>query len=302
MFRRRLLSVLLGTVSTLAWGAASHAADLMLSPIPVAEDDYPLNAVSAINGKWEFDAGAMSPGNATFRAAGVLSIPIGERFGLQADLIASMRNGSLAYSGVVHAFTRDPSLYLAGITAGVLFAPGSRLAAVGPEFELYLDRLSIEGWFGYAGIDYVDPLTPDTTGAFAFGEVAYYPTDDWRLDLGGSSVLGENSLTLGTEYLLRDFGTPLSLVADARAHTNGNYTFTIGLKGYIGGNDDNKSLIDRHRQDDPGTEDLFAAAGDSLGKKPPATAPVDPEQACLDGGGYWYYDSGLETMTCGYDD
>lgn len=280
MFSQRLLVVFLGSISSLAWAAAAQAADLLLSPIPVAQDAYPLSAVSAINGKWEVYGGAMSPGGATFRAAGSLSVPVGDRFGLQGDVMATLSGTGLTYATALHAFTRDPSSYLAGVTAGVVVAPGARLGALGLEGELYFDRISLEGWAGVAAIDYVDPLTADTTGFFGIAEVAYYPTDDWRIALGGSSILGDNALRLSTEYLFRDFGTPLSLTADARAHAGGAYSFMIGLKGYLGGNDEQKSLIDRHRQDDPPNRalDLFSAAGNVLNKTATTTpTPTDPE-------------------------
>jgi len=74
---------------------------------------------------------------------------------------------------------------------------------------------------------------------------------------------------------------PLSLTGDARLHTSGGYSFTVGLKGYFGGTDDGKSLIDRQRQDDPPNRaiDLFTAAGNQLYQTAPP--PVDPETACL---------------------
>jgi hypothetical protein len=120
----------------------------------------------------------------------------------------------------------------------------------------------------------------DKAGVFGIGDVAYYPTDDWRFVVGGSYVLGDLSVHGGTEYLFRGLGAPISGVADVRYHTNGSYTFTVGIKGYFGGNDDNKSLIDRHRQDDPPDRaiDLFTAAGSQLFDKAP---PQDPEAACL---------------------
>ena len=86
--------------------------------------------------------------------------------------------------------------------------------------------------------------------------------------------------------MFHDLGFPLSLTADARLHTTGDYTLTVGLKGYFGGNDDGKSLINRHRQDDPHNKavDLFGAAGGQLYATAPTTTtppPADPEAVCL---------------------
>ncbi|WP_439600641.1 hypothetical protein [Devosia sp.] len=269
-------AALLASVFSISFGYAATAADLILSPEPIAEQyvDLVLPAVSGINGKLEIDFGGITdPDSATFRAAGSLSVPIGERFGVQGDVSIGSIDGNWAFGGAVHAFTRDPSSYLLGVTAGVVVADGARLAAVGPEAELYLDRISLEGWAGWAAIDYDDVLTPNENGFFAIGDVAWYPTDDWRISLGGASILGRESLKLATEYQFSGLGFPLSGVGEVRAYDTGAYSFRVGIKGYLG--DPGKSLIDRHRQDDPPNRalDLFSAAGDLLTATPPDEEP-----------------------------
>jgi hypothetical protein len=236
-----------------------------------------LPAVSAINGKLELDFGGITdPESATFRAAGSLSVPIGERFGVQGDVAIGNIDDTWSFGGALHAFTRDPSSYLLGVTAGVVVADGARLAAIGPEAELYLDRISLEGWAGWAAIDYEDALMTDESGFFAIGDVAWYPTDDWRLSIGGASILGRESLKLATEYQFSGLGFPLSGVGEVRAYDTGAYSFRVGIKGYLG--DPDKSLIDRHRQDDPPNRalDLFSAAGDLLTAEPDGP----PDEPC----------------------
>ncbi len=286
-------AALLASVFSIPFGYAASAADLILSPEPIADQyvDLVLPAVSAINGKLEIDFGGITdPESATFRAAGSLSVPIGERFGVQGDVSIGNIDDSWSFGGALHAFTRDPSSYLLGVTAGVVVADGSQLAAIGPEAELYLDRISLEGWAGWAAIDYDNILMPDESGFFAIGDVAWYPTDDWRLSIGGASILGRESLKLATEYQFSGLGFPLSGVGEVRAYDTGAYSFRVGIKGYLG--DPDKSLIDRHRQDDPPNRalDLFNAAGDLL----TATPELTPQQQCEADGGYWnpeyYYD------------
>jgi hypothetical protein len=284
MSRIRILTIaLLTTAGACSWQAAL-AADLIVDqPGVIVDNNAQLPAVSGINGKWEFDPGLLT-GGGLVRAAGSVSIPLGDRFGVQADAMGTWTStNGLVYSGALHAFTRDPERYLAGLTGGIVVSPQATLAVLGPEVELYADRVTLEAWGGFASLNYVDPALLDKTGVFGIGDVAYYPTDDWRFVVGGSYVLGDLSVHGGTEYLFRGLGAPISAVADARYHANGNYTFTIGIKGYFGGNDDNKSLIDRHRQDDPPDRaiDLFTAAGSQLFDK--STPPtVDLEQVCLD--------------------
>ena len=281
-------AALLASVFSMPFGFAASAADLILtSPEPIEDQyvDLVLPAVSGINGKLELDFGGISdPESATFRAAGSLSVPIGERFGVQGDVAIGNIDDTWSFGGALHAFTRDPSSYLLGVTAGVVVADGVRLAAVGPEAELYLDRISLEGWAGWAAIDYDDVLMPDENGFFAIGDVAWYPTDNWRLSLGGASILGRESLKLATEYQFSDLGFPLSGVGEVRAYDTGAWSAKIGIKGYFGGDPD-KSLIDRHRQDDPPNRvlDLFGAAGDLLTPDPELT----PEEQCERDGGDW---------------
>ncbi len=286
-------AALLASVFSISFGYAATAADLILSPEPIAEQyvDLVLPAVSGINGKLEIDFGGITdPDSATFRAAGSLSVPIGERFGVQGDVSIGSIDGNWAFGGAVHAFTRDPSSYLLGVTAGVVVADGARLAAVGPEAELYLDRISLEGWAGWAAIDYDDVLTPNENGFFAIGDVAWYPTDDWRLSLGGASILGRESLKLATEYQFSGLGFPLSGVGEVRAYDTGAYSFRVGIKGYLG--DPGKSLIDRHRQDDPPNRalDLFSAAGDLLTEQVGPGGP--PDEACPSENESWQFVDG----------
>lgn len=285
MTLHRLSVVLLGTVGACAWAMSAHAADLM-SPMPIVEQEQALPAVSGVNGKWEFSVGDISPIGANVRAAGSVSVPLGDRFGIQGDASLDLAGAGVTWGGAVHAFTRDPSSYLAGITGGVVVAPGATLAALGAEGELYMDRFSLEGWAGIAGINYVNPALIDTTGFFGIGDVAYYPMDDLRLAFGGSDILGDLSLHAGSEYLFHDLGTPISFTADARLHNTGAFSVMLGIKGYLGGSDNGKTLIDRQRQDDPPNRavDLFGASAGVLNATPPGTTttPPDYHQICLD--------------------
>jgi hypothetical protein len=280
---------------------SANAADLM-SPVPIVEQEQALPAVSAPNGTFELQGGYISPTGGNLRAAGTVSVPLGDRFGIQGDASLELAGAGLTWGGALHAFTRDPSRYLAGVTGGVVVAPGATLAVLGAEGELYMDRISLEGWAGVAGINYVDPAMLDKTGLFAIGDVAYYPMDDLRVAVGGSYLLGDLALHAGTEYLFRDLGTPISFTTDARLHTSGAFSLMLGLKGYLGGNDDNKTLIDRQRQDDPPNRalDLFGASAGILYATAPGTTatPPDYHQICLDtetSQPGWDWNSGLET-------
>lgn len=224
-------------------------------------------AVSAANGKFEFDAGALNgpaTGGFMFRAAGAFTFPVTDMFGIQADITATNDAGGLGFGGALHAFTRDPENYLLGATAGAYRVNGALLLAAGPEAELYLDRVSLEAWGGLAGLTYDNPAIAGRAGAFLLADVGFYPTDDFRVSAGIGTVVGHNSLHLDAEYLFHNAKLPFSVAADVRFGQDGSIAATIGLRGFIGGRD--KSLIARHRQDDPPSRgaDLGSAAGASL--------------------------------------
>jgi hypothetical protein len=219
-------------------------------------------AVSGINGKFEFSAGALTLPTPSFvgRVAGALTVPLGDRFGLQADFSVSSTPG-YTLSAALHAFTRDPSNYLLGASAGFVKSSGALVIAAGPEGELYRDRVSLEGW---AGVSMVDPSAPGPTrfGVFALGTVAYYPTDNWRVSVGVSSLDNYAALQIGSEYLLDTFDMPVAVTGEARIGQDGGVRVLLGLRGYVGP-DPHKSLIARQREDDPADlgSALYGAAG-----------------------------------------
>lgn len=226
-------------------------------------------AVSGVNGKLEFDAGVLSLGSTPsymLRGAGSLALPLGDQLGFQGDVTLST-GSSFGNSAAVHVFTRDPDSHLLGATFGFASMPGAMVFAAGPEAELYYGRFSIEAWGGLAHTNYSDPGTPDRTGIFAMGDLAYYPDDDWRLDAGLSLLAGHVAAHVGSEVLLHGFPQPLSLAFDGRVGSDGSVGATAGIKVYFGGGD--KSLIARHRQDDP--QNRGATLSEATGSVPRAT-------------------------------
>jgi len=204
-------------------------------------------AVSAPNGKLEFDAGVLNvPSGFVGRIAGTLTLPIGDRFGIQTDFSAASITGFTG-STAIHVFTRDPQSYLVGGTIGAVWTPGSAIVAAGPEAELYMDMWTLEAWGGLA---MVQPNSGGNhTGVFGMADIAYYPTQNFRVSAGVSLLDGYSALHLSTEYLFETHPLPLALTGEARLGQDGSILAMIGLRAYFGA--PHKSLIDRHRQDDP---------------------------------------------------
>ncbi|MEQ1768607.1 MAG: hypothetical protein ABL879_02100 [Devosia sp.] len=249
---------------------------------PASMDDWP-QAVSAFNGQWELNIGVLTnPDSFAGSATGSFTTPVGP-FGLQGDFTLSANGSGKTFSATFHAFARDPSAWMVGITKGIVVTDDAALLALGVEGELYFDQLSLETWAGLAGVTYANPDLDDATGFFFFGDLAYYATPNWRLVGGVSSVLGNNQLHLATEYFLQDqLQVPFSFVADARIGETSSKV-TIGIHGYFGGDDPNKSLIDRHRQDNLRLRslDLWGSTIPVVNDKgpPPVVELVDPEES-----------------------
>lgn len=246
---------LTGTVVITAFGGTAFAADVVVEP-----DCTP--AVSAINGKIEGAGGYAEKedekGDFAWEAGGSLSFPLGCLFGFQADIGVSDKIDNTQYGAIGHLFIRDPETYLFGVTGGAIDGDDATLYAVGPEAEFYLGNLSLEAWGGYLNIDPEEGDGKDT--GFVIGDAAYYLTDDFRVSVGGKIVDNYEALRAGFEYQFG--GMPLALYSKAEYGDNEFFSILGGLKFYFGGED--KSLIRRHREDDPRnrTLDLFTQGGD----------------------------------------
>jgi hypothetical protein len=237
---KRAAFLLSGTIAAGMYGSVSMAADI--------EATGPLPAVSGPNGKVEIGGGWADiddlGDDEVFRGGAAFSFPVGDMFGIQADLTALDAYGETALGGAAHFFTRDPSAYLLGAYGGYVDAGPANVWYVGPEAELYLDNISIEAVGGV-----MDISNGGGTEFYAMGKVALYATDDLRLSVGASTVAGFESANAGLEWFMGDTGLPLSLTIEGQLGEDGYTSAMAGLSLYFGGED--KSLIRRHREDDP---------------------------------------------------
>jgi hypothetical protein len=238
---KRATFLLSSTIAAGMYGGVCFAAD-------IATPESPLPAVSDINGKVELGGGWADvddfSSDEVFRGGAALSFPVGDMFGIQADLTALDAFGETAVGGALHAFTRDPNSYLLGAYGGYVDAGSANIWYVGPEAELYLDNISIEAIGGYMDIS-------DGIGSefYAMGKLALYATDNLRLSVGASTVANFESANAGLEWFMGDTGLPASLTIDGQLGEDGFTSIMAGLSLYFGGED--KSLIRRHREDDP---------------------------------------------------
>ena len=262
--------------------AAALAADLPSRKMePAVQSQLP--AVDGVNAKLEAFGGLsqrlsqdpMAPfftRNQWRPAAGVLgsvTFPMGHSFGLQIDGMAATSGNAFNGALGAHAFWRDPAKGLVGVYGSGSYigrSGGLVVGRIGPEAEIYLGRVTIQGVAGVEfgsnkGATWGFPLfTPGATFLtlnqnaiktrfFDVATIAFYPVDDLRLSIGQRYIFGKLAATAGAEYLVTRGATAVSVFAEGRLGQRGSSAALAGLKVYFGQKD--KSLIRRHREDDP---------------------------------------------------
>ena len=197
MLRYSLMTstVLSGVMMLGLFGTAALAADMDMGTMP---------AVSAFNGKIEIGGGVADFDGASsdeiLYGAASLSLPVGDMFGLQADFALTNAFGETGVGGNVHFFTRDPNSYLFGVIAGYGDVGPADAFWAGGEAEFYLDNVSLELAAGYLNVNPNGASSSDEF--FAIADIAFYPVENMRLSLGGSTIAGFASGNLAAEYML----------------------------------------------------------------------------------------------------
>jgi hypothetical protein len=195
-------------------------------------------AVSGINGKVSGLYGSVDGEDAT-AAEGSISVPLGNRFGFQADgLVGEIGSESIHGIGV-HLFWRNPRLALLGITGAWTGSADLEVNRAGLEGEYYLDQFTFAATVGQQSGDINDAV-------YGGVEARFYPIGNLMLAAAWSRADEKNRFGAGAEYQ-----TPLSCLSvfAQLAIGNDDYEHVFGgLRFYIG---EQKTLGRRHREDDP---------------------------------------------------
>lgn len=277
--RTLLLSASVIAILSAATSVAAAADAALPAYLPIPES---LPAVSAVNGKIGLLGGSLS-GNGAFGASGSLAMPLGSQFGAQIDGLLGTTDSKTFYGIGGHVFWRDPSVGLLGGYASYVGWSGSTTIGGGGDLPLFDVTGADVGKVGVEAEAYLGRMSFEALGAYQFGSntgftgqatAAYYATDDLRLELGYNFLQGPGgSITAGGEWQFT--GTSTSLFVDASYASSNSWSAVGGIKMYFGG--EQKSLIRRHREDDPANllpGDLYSIVGD-------AYCPVD--HTLLDG-------------------
>lgn len=237
-------------------------------------------AVSGVNGKIGVEGGAYD-GTGPFLTLGSVTVPLGERLGLQLDGSLGAIDDKVMWGGGAHLFTRDPSRYLFGLYVSDHQWNDINIWRAAAESEIYLGKFSLETLAGVENVDVPDVVdglavaNEDDQHFFAHADIAFYPVDDLRL-YGGYRFIAEESFgSAGAEYLFNGVGVPVSMYVDGRLGDEDHDQIMGGVRVYLG-EDLGKSLIQRHRTEDPENYTPIFPRITVLPPTPPQPAPQSP--------------------------
>ncbi len=227
-------------------------------------------AVSRQNGKVEGAGGFIDNNNddgGRVHVLGSWTFPIECKYGFQIDAGIGDIAGSTAGGVAGHLFTRDPRSHLLGLYAQWGAVGSQDIWRVGVEGERYMGNISLEG---LVGIEDSDRTSTTVFGAF---DLAYYHHDNLRLSIGYHRFVEVDAVAAGVEWMPQDwhFGRPVSLFVNGGIGDNDYATLYGGLRIYFGDHD--KSLIWRHREDDPGAKGIFQLLNESAQGSAPVVVP-----------------------------
>ncbi|MFN3350959.1 hypothetical protein [Pseudorhodoplanes sp.] len=292
---RALTTTVLTGLAAGACALPGHAADVYTkAPVPALETPQP--AVDGVNWKAAGLGGTFADRD-LYAFQGSYSLPLGHSWGLQLDGIAGSYDGRFVGAAAAHLFTRDPSRGLLGAFASVTHWDrfgGLNVGHFAGEFELYAGRWTVQavlgvetGNSGSQTIANVIESFDIRTRFFDKVNLAYYLTDDWKAFVGHRYVGGKNALALGSELAFRINGPVMgSLFVEGRIGEDDFKGVWGGLRFYAGAKD--KTLIQRHRQDDPiewNPETLFGITNSQQNSTlpPKKNKPPCPEFPFCDG-------------------
>ena len=238
-------------------------AAVSLGAAPARSQDS-LPAVDGLSGKLRL-SGATDDGNTSAGVEGAITFPLAHRFGMQLDLGAGRMEvpdeGNSDYQGVgAHVFWRDPSKGMIGIETSYAHLDaygGAHTYAAGVEAERYWDRFTLAGVMGVTGGS--DTTVTNSEGRFRYDiktefvagpRVTWYPYDNVALSASGAVAGDEVAAALGVEFAFASqHSYQPSLFARAVVGEGGEVYALAGVNIYFGQR--SKSLIRRHREDDP---------------------------------------------------
>ena len=230
--------------------------------IPPAAGQLP--AVSAPNYKLRvggFSADGSNNSDGLFEVRGSYAAPLSFGTGFQLDgALASVEGGDETWVSVGgHYFWRDPSSYLLGAYGDINFYDDITYGVAAVEAEAYVGKFTLST---ATGIEFGDVDSSFYTDSWA----NFYATDDLMFGAGFRHDSAGSYGQIKAEYQIMPEYSGLTLFADAKWNNDDYDAIFAGVKFHFGAP---KSLIRRHREDDP-----ISHANPSAGVKANKPKPV----------------------------
>lgn len=240
----------------------------VLAPLPLSAADLvpaisraPASqpAVDGVNWKFAGFGGSISD-RGVGGALGSVAVPLGGHYGFQLDGALGALDSRFFGATGAHLFWRNPAQGLLGIYASYTHwnkFSGLDIGQIAAEAEVYFGPFTIQG---IAGVEFGNS-TSGIVGSFLqtydvktrfFDKInfAYYLNDNLKVFLGHRYLGGQNALALGGEWAFPINGPTMGAAfIEGRIGENDFQGIWVGLRIYYG--QKNKTLIQRHRQDDP---------------------------------------------------
>ena len=213
------------------------------------------DAVSATNFKTEGLYGNIDGETAKGFAASA-TLPVANDSGIQFDGLIGEINPDDIHGIGLHAFWRESNIGLFGLTASNAEVDQTSANRIGIEGEYYLSRFTLSGCVGHQNGDIDD-------SAYAGLKAGYYVLDDLMLSASANTSDGFQRCALGAEYQTPVEGLTC-FASIATGEDDYDHAF-FGLRFYFGGG--NKTLIKRHREDDPANDLLESIIDTFMGHK-----------------------------------
>lgn len=236
-------------------------------------------SINSIGELSTYGANSSANWNGIGGVVGTVTVPIGHQFGAQVDLGSGVFGNRANGSAASHLFWRDPDYGLVGVYGSGIYsaqADGRTQWNAATEIERYIGPITGKALLGaqgfgfnttYVGSSYYGhPWTPHQPDRF-FDKVSvtFYPIDDLALTVGHIYTRNTNGIHGEIEYIMPQFrGSEIA----SSVYVQGNYGWNnssnvmAGLRVYFGNHD--KSLIRRHREDDPQQHNALSGGQDSF--------------------------------------
>jgi hypothetical protein len=183
--------------------------------------------------------GGSVSGDEIFDLGGKITLPIGEKFGVQVEL----GGGNNEYFGTgLQLFWRNPDDGLVGVFASHENEFGLDLDRFGVMGEVYIGQITVSSKVGLQSGDVADDV-------FGSLEVAYYASDALKLRVLGDFTAEVSTVTAGIEWRpALELAPNLSVFADLSQSDRDQSAVMVGMSLHFG---DSTSLMDRDRAEDP---------------------------------------------------